>query len=129
MYDPDRGSPKGWLFGFARNLLKEHFKEEKRRLAAFSRAASRQVPPPEACDELVHNLDFKATAGQVAAALSTLSERDYTALTLDACAELSEAEIATALRIPRGTVKSTLNRARRRMLAQLDPRILETNDG
>ena len=60
-------------------------------------------------------------AQQIAVALASLPKADYDVLTLHLWAELSHREIATALRIPVGTVKSRLNRARREVRAQLGP--------
>ena len=49
----------------------------------------------------------------MAAALHSLEERDRETLLLYALADLSYAEIAEALGMPEGTVRSRLNRARR----------------
>jgi RNA polymerase sigma-70 factor (ECF subfamily) len=129
-FDPRRGTPRGWLFGIASNLMRRHFRTERRRLEAYARAASRQVSPPDGWDELYNRVDADASAGAIASALATLSLRDYEVVSLHCWAELSHDEIATALGIPTGTVKSRLNRARRRLRTALDPQISEkTDDG
>lgn len=56
---------------------------------------------------------------QVRAALTTLSEAHREILVLRYYTELSEAEIAQALALPPGTVKSRLHRAREALAAEL----------
>lgn len=48
-YDAARGKPRPWLFGIASNLLRRHYRDEERRLQAFSRLNVRDegVPPEE----------------------------------------------------------------------------------
>ncbi len=128
-FDHRKGDPRAWLFGIATNLMRRHFRSEHRRLLAYARAASREIEGPDTAEETCGRLDASATAGSVAAALATLSQGDYEVLTLLCWAELSQEEIATALGIPKGTVKSRLHRARRQVRAQLDPSSLETTDG
>lgn len=128
-YDHRKGSPRGWLFGIATNLLRHHRRSERTQLRAYSRAASREVELENRYDEADSQLDWRAASGQIAAALAALDPSDYDVLTLHCWAELSHKEIATALSIKEGTVKSRLNRARRQMRLQLAPSILEANDG
>lgn len=128
-YEPLKGSPRAWLFGIATNLLRHHYRSERTQLRAYSRAASREAEPADASEETHRRLDWRATSGQIANALAALDPGDYDVLTLHCWADLSHNEIATALKIKEGTVKSRLNRARRQMRLQLDPSILEANDG
>jgi RNA polymerase sigma factor (sigma-70 family) len=128
-YDHRKGSPRVWLFGIATNLLHHHFRAERSQLRAFSRAASREVEAADHRAETHSRLDWHAMSGQIAAALATLRPGDYDVLTLHCWADLSHKEIASALKLKEGTVKSRLNRARRQMRLQLNPSILETNDG
>jgi RNA polymerase sigma factor (sigma-70 family) len=127
-YDHRKGSPRAWLFGIATHLLHHHCRSEHRQLRAYARAASRQVEPGDGSDMLCDRLDARASSGALAAALATLSQGDRQVLTLFFWAELSYEEIASTVGIPKGTVGSRLNRARRQVRAQLDPSILEAND-
>lgn len=102
-YDRERPDALPWLYGIASNLLRRHYRTEERQLRAFARTGIdplRSEPEP----------DFRGA--EVAAALAALSDDDRETLLLFAWTELSYAEIATALGVPIGTVRSRLNRAR-----------------
>ena len=60
-------------------------------------------------------------AGDAARALRRLSVADQRVLTLAIVLDLSERDIAIALDVPPGTVKSRLARAKRRLAAELTP--------
>jgi RNA polymerase sigma factor (sigma-70 family) len=144
-YDPRRGTPRVWLYGIAVHRMSHHFRDEQRRLRAYA--------PPDLLDlvrapengEPPTIIDDRTIDARIAAALATLSQRDYEVVTLHCWAELSHQEIADVLGIPYGTVKSRLNRARRQLSPLLrwywrpdprrqlrpqpDPSILEPNDG
>jgi RNA polymerase sigma factor (sigma-70 family) len=117
-FDPLRGEPRAWLYGIAINLLRHHRRAEERRLRAYARAG---VPHRrDENDDADERVDARAAAPAVAAALATLSPSDREVLLLFAWAELSYEEIAMAVGIPVGTVRSRLNRARCRVRACLD---------
>lgn len=120
-YDARQGSPRGWLYGIATNLLSRHFRSERRRLRAYGRAASREPAQLDPSDDICSRLDAQISAGAVASALADLSPGDVAVLTLHCWAELTHDEIAAALGIPVGTVKSRLNRARRKLRLHLEP--------
>ena len=117
-YDPLRGEPRAWLYGIAINLLRHHRRAEERRLRAYARAAHAHRRYEH--DDANERVDARAAAPALAAALAALSESDREVLLLFAWAELSYAEIATAVGIPVGTVRSRLNRARRQVGARLE---------
>jgi RNA polymerase sigma factor (sigma-70 family) len=112
-FDPSRGAPRGWLFGIATHLLSRHFRAQRRQLRAYGRAASREPVARDDSDEICDRVDAVVSTRAIAEALAALSEGDLAVLTLHAWAELPHDEIATALGIPLGTVKSRLSRARR----------------
>ena len=86
-FDPSRGEPRAWLFGIANNLLRRHYRDEERRLAAFSRV---DTPRAEAAED----------EPMVAEALSVLSREERDALLLFAWADLSYEQIADHWRFP-----------------------------
>lgn len=110
-YDPTRRDARPWLLGIATNLLHHHRRSEGRRLRALA-----GIEPESGLDDAVANIASKVDAeslrGPLFVALSELPSGDRDALILLAWADLSYAEIATALEIPVGTVRSRLHRAR-----------------
>lgn len=116
-YRPETDDARPWLYGIAANLLSKHRRTEVRRLKAIARTR----PGTDELDLVgAHaRADAAALAPRVAAALRGMEARDREVLLLYAWAELSYAEIAAALSIPTGTVRSRLNRARARMRREL----------
>ena len=107
-FDATRADARPWLFGIAANLLRRHWRTERRRLDAYARAAERGESTSGA-----------APAAEVVAALDSLSRDERETLFLFAVADLSYEEIADALGIPVGTVRSRLARARGRVRERL----------
>jgi RNA polymerase sigma factor (sigma-70 family) len=115
-YRSDCDSARPWLYGIAHNLLRSQSRRERRQLLAYERHGA--VPETdraasEAFSEADYRADSAAGTSEVARILARLSARDRDVLLMYAWAEMSYAEIASALRIPVGTVRSRLNRARR----------------
>lgn len=108
-----------WLYGIATNMIRGRRRSERRRLRAYCQHAGRERDLDDSPD-LDGRLDAAADAPRVARALERLPRRDRDALLLLAWAELSYEEIAEALQIPVGTVRSRISRARRRLRAALD---------
>jgi RNA polymerase sigma factor (sigma-70 family) len=113
-FDTTHPDARPWLFGIATNLLRHHYRSEARRLRAYAR-----LDPPAAGDdgfgEIETRLDAQRAGPAIAAALGRLSADERDVLLLLAWAGLRYEEIAVALRIPIGTVRSRLNRARGRL--------------
>lgn len=110
-FDRRGGSALPWLYGIAANLLRMHRRAEERRLRAYGRAAERGLEPPPSADS-DRRLDAAALRPALAAALADLPLAQREVLLLHAWAELSHEEIAAALDISAGTVRSRLYRAR-----------------
>ncbi|MEV0565542.1 RNA polymerase sigma factor [Dactylosporangium sp. NPDC050588] len=107
-----------WLFGIATNLVGRHRRAEIRALKALERTG---VDPVTEAFEV--SSDARLGAGAVnrrlAAALAALRPVYRDALLLVAWGDLTYEEIAVALGVPVGTVRSRVNRARSRMRAAL----------
>ena len=112
-YDPDRADARPWLFGIAANLLRDHRRAEKRQLLAYARTHTDPVESP--FDTVDARVDAAAAAPDLARALAALRPEQREALLLFAWADLTYEEIAEALRIPTGTVRSRISRSRQRL--------------
>jgi RNA polymerase sigma factor (sigma-70 family) len=107
-----------WLYGIAHNLLRNHQRHEQRQLAAYARHGAEPLADAGALAEF-SIADARADAAAVSARLAQILARmragDRDVLLLFAWADMSYAEVARALAIPVGTVRSRLNRARRQL--------------
>ncbi|MEV0195970.1 RNA polymerase sigma factor [Nonomuraea sp. NPDC050691] len=113
-YDLSRPDARAWLYGIASNLVDGHRRAEARRYRALARSA--EVTDVVSHDErVVQRVAAAVMQPRLAAGLAALSPGDRTVLLLVACAQLTYEEIAEALGVPRGTVGSRLNRARRKL--------------
>jgi RNA polymerase sigma factor (sigma-70 family) len=106
-YDASWPDARPWLYGIAANLLRNHRRAEERALEAHLR----QQPVGAAASPLEQILST-CVEPETARALLDLSPADREVLLLFAWADLSYDQIALALGLPVGTVKSRLNRAR-----------------
>jgi RNA polymerase sigma factor (sigma-70 family) len=133
-YDPAKDNARPWLLGIATNLLRHHRRAERRKLLAYARTG---VDPDMSTDPAYEAVEARmeaAAAGPaLALALATLRSDERDVLLLFAWAELTYAEIAEALGVPVGTVRSRLSRARARFreLLSANGQLLgeEPNDG
>jgi RNA polymerase sigma-70 factor (ECF subfamily) len=119
-YDLTRSDARPWLFGIATNLVRHHRRTEGRRLRAYSRFDPGQLSDADA-DRVADRVDAVRAAPRIADALSRIPAADRDALLLLAWADLTYEEIALALEIPIGTVRSRIHRARGRLRELLGP--------
>jgi RNA polymerase sigma-70 factor (ECF subfamily) len=125
-YDPAVTDARPWLFGIATNLLRRTARSEARAYRALARTGLDRVAAFD--DQVAERVDAGATVRLLAGALGRLPRRDRDALLMYAWAELSYDEIARALEIPVGTVRSRLHRARRQLRAALERRGTTTEE-
>ncbi len=119
-YDLRRALARPWLYGIATRVLARHRRDEERRLRAHRRVSARSAAEPPAPDDgLEERLDASAAGSAVLAALAALPPEDRDPLLLVAWEDLSYAEVAEALGIPIGTVRSRIHRARSRLRRRL----------
>ena len=132
VFDADQLSARPWLFGMASNLLRNHARAERRQLRAFGRTGVDPVMP-DAEAEADQRLDAERAGPAIARALLRLRSEDMEVLLLFAWGSLSYDEIAQTLRLPIGTVRSRLARARRQLRELLGSEgqlvIVETDEG
>jgi RNA polymerase sigma-70 factor (ECF subfamily) len=117
-YDVSRPDARPWLFGIATNLLHRHRRHELRQLRAYARSAA--DPVLDAFDGVEARVDASNVRRELVDALTRVPAEELDALLLFAWADFSYTEIAEALEIPIGTVRSRLSRARTRMRAELE---------
>jgi RNA polymerase sigma factor (sigma-70 family) len=116
-----RGKELPWLFGIATNVVRNRRRAERRRAAAL-RHLPRPSPDPNFADDSNQRADDEELMGRALGLLARLPRREQEVFALCAWSELSYEDAAIALRIPVGTVRSRLSRARAR-LRELDPGI------
>ena len=116
-----------WLFTIAANLAKNEIRRRKRRKNWTSldemqeqlQDASMQFADPKANKE--SDLEREQLSGVVGQAIATLPERYRVALVLRDIDGLAYEEISQILKIPGGTVRSRINRARLMLKRKLEP--------
>jgi RNA polymerase sigma factor (sigma-70 family) len=111
-YDGARPNARPWLYGIATNLIAHHRRREARRIHATARLLASQRPSDDPTDHVDARLDAAQLWPHVAEAVALLPDGERDALLLYVWEELGYEEIATALGVPVGTVRSRLNRAR-----------------
>lgn len=119
-YDPACGESLPWLYGIAANLMRGKRRRERRELRALARSGHDPVAPQG--DEPERRLDAESDVARLAGCLAALPHKHREVLYLYAWAELSYEEIATALRIPVGTVRSRLARCRAKLQEDIESR-------
>jgi RNA polymerase sigma-70 factor (ECF subfamily) len=109
---------KPWLYAIATNLARDHYKRAEMRYTVDTRLDKEMTHGPDARPE--DRLVADQEAQQVAAAVMALPAHQRETLILRYYQSLSLAEIAAALDVPMGTVKSRIHLALRRLRALLD---------
>jgi RNA polymerase sigma-70 factor, ECF subfamily len=113
-YDLTYRDARPWLFGIATNMISRHRQAEVRFYRALARTGVDPVIESPA-DDVVARVAATGQRRAIAAALARLSQPDRDTVLLVDWAELSYDQAASALRVPVGTVRSRLNRARRKV--------------
>jgi RNA polymerase sigma factor (sigma-70 family) len=124
----DRADARPWLFGFAVNLLRNHLRREQRELHAYARTGIDPIGHHEPRLDAINQGRDRA----IAASLAEMEPGDREVLLLFAWADLGYGEIAEALALPIGTVRSRLYRVRARLRQRMFPHessIQEAADG
>ena len=117
-YDLGYPDARPWLYGIATNLIGQHRREEVRQYR-IRQAAVPDLDEPDLAERTATDMTARAARGVLVAALAELPPIDRDVLILIAWEELTYPEVARALDVPVGTVRSRLNRARRTIRAEL----------
>lgn len=139
LFDPQRGSLRGWLLAIARNRAIDHVRHARRhdRALAFSSLGTADQddsslaewltgsgvlvatgPPDPGPETTVVGLETRAV---VADAIASLAPVERSVILLAYGAHLSQVEIAARLGWPLGTVKTRTRRALRHLRERLVP--------
>ncbi len=113
-YDLSHEDARPWLYGIASNVIRRHARDERRRLRAYAKLAAQPQGAERAAEPF---------SAEVAAVLAALNPAEREVLLLFAWADLSYEDIARALDIPIGTVRSRLGRARAHAAEALAPQL------
>jgi RNA polymerase sigma-70 factor (ECF subfamily) len=116
-FDRGRADARPWLFGIATNIARRHRRGEVRELRAIVALGAEAATSSDGSEA---RIDAERMRGTLARCLADLPAEESDVLYLLVWAELDQPEIATALDVPLGTVKSRLSRARKRVRDALD---------
>jgi RNA polymerase sigma-70 factor (ECF subfamily) len=113
-YDLARPDARPWLYGIASNLIRRHRRAEVRGLRALAKGGVDPVTEPftDAVESRVH---AGAESRALAAAIAGLPAAQREVLLLVTWAGLTYDEVAEALGVPAGTVRSRMYRARAKL--------------
>ncbi|MGX6604491.1 RNA polymerase sigma factor [Micromonosporaceae bacterium Da 78-11] len=110
-FRPEHRDARPWLYGIATNLIAQHRRDEVR-----AYRLQQAVPPePDAlchADQVAADVTAAALRTRLTSALSGLADGDRDVLLLITQEGLTYEQVAAALQIPVGTVRSRLHRAR-----------------
>jgi RNA polymerase sigma-70 factor (ECF subfamily) len=117
-YDTSRPDALPWLFGILTREVSRRRRTERAHYRLLA-AAPPELPQAGPADDVADAVTARAARAPLARALAALKPADRDVLLLVAWADLTYQEVADALGIPVGTVRSRLNRARRLVRAAL----------
>ncbi|WP_107097330.1 RNA polymerase sigma factor [Streptomyces aureus] len=116
--DPAGGSLRPWLLGVATNVSRNHCRGNRRYRAAadaYAAAGQAEASVPDHASEVAGRIDDRRRIAATLRALGTLRRTEREVLVLCLWEGLAYTEVAQALRVPVGTVRSRLSRARARL--------------
>jgi RNA polymerase sigma factor (sigma-70 family) len=109
-FDDSHEDAAPWLFGIATNLLRRRLRSETRRARALLRLALGEEA--DLVESALDRVEAEGLGPKLAAALAQLTPVYRDALLLHVWGELSYEQVAAATRVPVGTVRSRIHRAR-----------------
>ena len=117
-YRPDKAAVSTWIFTIARNKHIDRIRREKHQFydSLEVEAVETEIAEHDVADEQVSVMQRKRA---VQAALSKLPEDQMTVISMSFLKDMAHAEIATALDLPLGTVKSRIRLGFQRMRQEL----------
>lgn len=119
-YDLSRADARPWLYGISAKVISQQLRADGRRARAM---AATPLPRPAELpvDDIASRIIAEQLRPRLYGVLAELSRGDRELVLLVAWAGLSYDEVAQALEIPLGTVRSRLHRVRARIRRSLGP--------
>ncbi|MBI3400242.1 MAG: sigma-70 family RNA polymerase sigma factor [Acidobacteria bacterium] len=115
-----RANFQTWLISISRNLCIDHYRSVRKERETIDRDVdANELTPASKEPGPVAALEQRDRVALLRQALSALPETLRTAVLMRDIQELSYQEIADALRLPEGTVKSRINRGRTELARQI----------
>jgi len=109
-----------WLISVSRNLCIDHYRSVRKERETIDRDVdANELAPASREDGPMAVLEQRDRVALLREALAALPETLRTAVLMRDIQELSYQEIADALRLPEGTVKSRINRGRTELARQI----------
>jgi RNA polymerase sigma-70 factor (ECF subfamily) len=112
-YRSERGSGSAWLYAVARHAIVDRARQRREQAAEIPEDVSRAAGPEE-------QAEHSWLAWRVHSALEQLPERERVVIELAYWSGLSQAEIASYLDVPLGTVKTRTRTGLARLAGLLD---------
>ena len=117
-FDTTWDSARPWLLGIASRMIKAHRAQEAAQWRSFvASAAEGEHVTDGAIENAADRADASSAIRALTPRIAALAPRDRETLVLYAWGDLTYEEIAIALGVPVGTVRSRLNRVRRKLAA------------
>lgn len=117
-YDLERENARAWLYGIATHLIGRYRRSETRQYRVLASTGRDLVTEPFT-DRVEAAVSAEGDRRQLADALARLPAAHRDTLLLVVWGDLSYAEAAAALGVPTGTVRSRMNRARKKLRQSL----------
>lgn len=115
-FDTGVESAAPWLFGIASRLIRKYRTTEAKHWRSFAAAsAGGEFSSEGGLDAALAKLDAEREVRNLRARIAALAPKDRETLLLYAWQGMTYDEIASTLRVPVGTVRSRLNRVRKRL--------------
>lgn len=114
-YRASKGTPLGWTYGIARNVLVVDLRRTERERRAVDRVAGRRLLKDDDIARLEERIDAQAVIRQMMPAIDELTEGERAVLEFVAIEGLTIQEAAAALGISAVTARVRLHRARRHL--------------
>ena len=114
-FDLSTESAAPWLLGIASRLIRRHRAVEARQWRSFAAEVGQNVASLGGLDDAMRRVDAEREVRALRERIAALAPKDRETLLLYAWQGLSYEDIAEALGVPVGTVRSRLNRVRKRL--------------